>query len=288
MSPAAVALPPIEGVDHHAFTHLEGFQALWRQEQRSWAEAIERDLKRLALSGLRDPLGDQPVPPQRIAIVDRNYRETIQVDGVVSRQRAQLLVLRGLMAAGELPPLREMRCYLNEAITGYANYLRQRSPELRCSEYLPEPHHPLRGVVPHRDVRRLNLPPASMQCLLCNEVLEHVEELPQALSSMAEVLTLGGYLLATVPLAYGQQASIEKAVWRGEGVEPELLMEPEFHGDPVNPSVGSLVYRIPGWELLDQLKAAGFRRSELHLISSSRYGVLGAELPYVFVLVAQR
>jgi hypothetical protein len=270
------------------FRHLEEFQALWRQEHRGWAEAVARDLKRMALAGIRDPLSDQPVPPQRIAILDRNCRETIQTDGLVSRQRAQLLVLRGLMAAGELPPLGQMRCYLNEAISGYADYLRQRCPELRCSEYLPEPHHPLRGVVPHRDVRRLNLPPASMQCLLCNEVLEHVEELPPALSSMAEVLPLGGYLLATVPLAYGQRASIVKAVWRGEGVEPELLMEPEFHGDPVNPSQGSLVYRIPGWELLDQLQAAGFRRSELHLIGSAHYGVLGAELPYVFVVVAQR
>lgn len=277
-----------EGVNHHVFTHLESFQALWRQEHRGWAEAVERGLKRLALAGLLDPLSDQPAPPQRIAILDRNCRETIAVDGVVSRQRAQLLVLRRLIAAGELPPLAELRCYLNEAITGYADYLRQRCPELRCSEYLPEPDHPLRGVVPHRDVRRLNLPPASMQCLLCNEVLEHVEELPPALNSMAEVLTLGGYLLATVPLAYGQQASIVKAVWRGEGLEPELLMEPEYHGDPVNPSQGSLVYRIPGWELLEQLKVAGFRRSELHLISSARYGVLGAELPYVFVLVAQR
>ncbi|MFM7549252.1 MAG: methyltransferase domain-containing protein, partial [Cyanobacteriota bacterium] len=221
------------------FTHLEGFQTLWREEHCSWAEAVELGLKRLALAGLKDPLSDQPVPPQRIAILDRNCRETIQADGVVSRQRAQLLVLRGLIAAGELPHLREMRCYLNEAITGYADYLRQRCPELRCSEYLPEPDHPLRGVVPHRDVRRLNLPPASLQCLLCNEVLEHVEELPPALNSMAEMLTLGGYLLATVPLAYGQQASIVKAVWRGEGLEPELLMEPEIHGDPVNPSRGS-------------------------------------------------
>lgn len=205
------------GLEHHVFTALAPFQALWPAEHQRWPEMVQRRLKGLALAGLCDPLSDQPVPPQQIGVLHRNCRETIAADGVVSRQRAQLLVLRRLIEAGELPPLAEQRLYLNEAVTGYADYLRQRCPGLRCSEYLPEPDHPLRGEVAHRDVRRLNLPPASMQCLICNEVLEHVEELPPALESMAAVLTLGGYLLATVPLAYGQQESIVKAIWRGEG-----------------------------------------------------------------------
>jgi hypothetical protein len=276
------------GVDQRVFTELAAFEALWRQEHQGWPEAVERGLKQLALAGLQDPLSDQLVPPQRIAVVDRNFRETIKADGVVSRQRAQLLVLRQLLEAKKLPPLAELRCYLNESVTGYAEYMRERCGLLRCSEYLPEPDHPLRGVVAHRDVRQLKLPPASMQCLFCNEVLEHVEQLGLALESLAATLTLGGYLLATVPLAYGQHESIVKAIWRGDGQEPELLTEPEWHGDPVQSTQGSLVYRIPGWELLDQLRAAGFRRVELHAVSSVRYGVLGAELPYVFVVVAQR
>jgi hypothetical protein len=127
-----------------------------------------------------------------------------------------------------------------------------------------------------------------MHCLLCNEVLEHVEELQPALEAMATTLCLGGYLLATVPLAYGSQDSIIKARWRGGNQEPELLMEPEWHGDPVAENDRSLVYRIPGWELLDQLKSAGFRQASIHAVSSEQYGVLGAELPIVFVVVAKR
>jgi hypothetical protein len=79
-----------------------------------------------------------------------------------------------------------------------------------------------------------------------------------------------------------------KALWRGEGQEPELLMEPEWHGNPVAPETGSLVYRIPGWDLLDQLRAAGFRDVGVHALHSARYGVLGAEMPYVLVVVAKR
>jgi hypothetical protein len=273
---------------HLVLERLDEFQALWQREHDQWPLIGQRHLKRLALAGLRDPLSDEPTPPHRLTVNGLNLRETIQADGLVSRQRAQLLVLRWLMARGELPALGGLRLYVNEAVTGYAEYLRQRCPGLRWSEYLPNPDHPLRGVVPHRDIRNLDLPPASLQCLICNEVLEHVEEIPPALESMASVLTLGGYLLATVPLAYGQQDSIVKAIWRGEGQEPELLMEPEWHSDPVAPERGSLVYRIPGWDLLDQLRAAGFRGATLHALCSARYGVLGAELPYVLVVVAQR
>lgn len=280
--------PQLVDTTHLVLERLDGFQALWQREHDQWPLMGQRHLKRLALAGLRDPLSDEPTPPHRLTVNGLNLRETIQADGLVSRQRAQLLVLRWLMARGELPALAGLRLYVNEAVTGYAEYLRQRCPGLRWSEYLPDPDHPLRGVVPHRDIRNLDLPPASMQCLICNEVLEHVEELTPALESMASVLTLGGYLLATVPLAYGQQDSIVKTVWRGEGQEPELLMEPEWHGDPVAPERGALVYRIPGWDLLDQLKAAGFRSATLHALCSARYGVLGAELPYVLVVVAQR
>ena len=80
-------------------------------------------------------------------------RETIDVNGCNSRQRAQLLILKQLVADGKLPQLTDMRCYLSEAITPYADYLKERMPQLRCSEYLPEPEHWLRGKVAHRDIR---------------------------------------------------------------------------------------------------------------------------------------
>ena len=232
--------PQLVDTTHLVLERLDEFQALWQREHDQWPLIGQRHLKRLALAGLRDPLSDEPTPPHRLTVNGLNLRETIQADGLVSRQRAQLLVLRWLMARGELPALGGLRLYVNEAVTGYAEYLRQRCPGLRWSEYLPNPDHPLRGVVPHRDIRNLDLPPASLQCLICNEVLEHVEEIPPALESMASVLTLGGYLLATVPLAYGQQDSIVKANKRGEGQEPELQIEPKMHSDPMAPQRGSL------------------------------------------------
>ena len=65
-------------------------------------------------------------------------------------------------------------------------------------------------------------------------------------------------------------------------------MEPEFHGDPVHPEQGSLVYQIPAWNLLDQARQAGLRDPAIHWIAAPSYGVLGQELPAVMVFVAQR
>ena len=37
-------------------------------------------------------------------------------------------------------------------------------------------------------------------------------------------------------------------------------MECIYHGDPVNPQRGSLVYQIPGWDLLNLARRAGHDR----------------------------
>ena len=271
-----------------AYRSITPFLERFHRENSGWPEEVRRSIRQIAIGGIRDPLSDRAIAPDLIEVSDSNLRETITADGLNSRQRAQLLVLRRLMEEGQLPSLDQMRLYLSEAITPFAEYLKPLIPKIRCSEYLPEPNHWLRGKVPNRDIRCIGLPMASLQCVICNEVLEHVEELPKALTGLADVLTLDGVLLATTPLAYGKQESIIKARWRGENEAPELICEPEMHGNPVHPELGSLVYRIPGWELLDQLKQAGFRDAAIYAVSSTTYGVLGQELPIVFVLVAKR
>lgn len=272
---------------HRQFRSLEEFRPYLQQEHPRWREAVQQALRRVAVAGILDPLTDASIPPGELEVAHANLRETISHQGVISRQRAVLLVMRQLIEQGELPAWEKLRCYMSEAVTPFAERLAREIPRLRCSEYLPEPDHWLRGQVPHRDLRRIGLPPATFHAVICNEVLEHVEELVPSLAGMAEVLSLGGYLIATVPFLYGQQEHLVKAIWRGEGQEPEVIGEPDYHGNPVE-EAGSLVYRYPGWQLLNDLREAGFRDVAIHAISSTAYGVLGEELPVVFVLVACR
>ena len=56
----------------------------------------------------------------------------------------------------------------------------------------------------------------------------------------------------------------------------EHLMEPQYHGDPVS-DAGCLCFQDFGWELLDQLRASGFRSAEMILYWSQAFGYYGVE-----------
>jgi hypothetical protein len=64
--------------------------------------------------------------------------------------------------------------------------------------------------------------------------------------------------------------------------------EAEYHENPVDPERGSLVFQIPGWDILDRVREAGFARAEMHFVTSHRRGICGAELAGLHFLVAGR
>jgi len=158
---------------------------------------------------------------------------------------------------------------------------------LSCSEYLEQAEVALADI-PHQDLCALTYLSESFDLVLCNELFEHVQHLERAFAEIARVLKPGGRLLATCPLAFGQVDSIVKALADPLSGSPRLLTEAELHGDPVRPDQGSLVYRIPGWGILEQLREQGFREARIHHVCSWKHGVLGSDLPGVLVIEAQR
>ena len=236
--------------------------------------------------GILEPFTEEHIPPEAIEIQGPNYRESLIANGLLSRNRAMLVVLEQIL--GSLEVLQQQDVYLVEALTGFALWLRRHldAERLICSEFLEDAEHSF-SEIPHQDLCALTFSDASFDLVLCNELFEHVRDLDLAFREIARVLRPGGRLLATCPLAFGQHASIEKALHNHATGQAELIVaEAEFHGDPVRPEKGSLVYRIPGWELLDQLQAAGFADAAIHHIASWKHGVMGSDLPGVLVIEA--
>jgi SAM-dependent methyltransferase len=237
--------------------------------------------------GILEPFTGEHIPPEAMQIQGPNYRESLVANGLLSRNRAELVVLE--QSYGSLEALGQQEIYLVEALTGFALWLRRQlgGERLLCSEFLEDAEQAFSGI-PHQDLCALTFSDASFDLVLCNELFEHVQVLDLTFREIARVLRPGGRLVATCPLAFGQAESIVKAVADPETGEPQLLTDVELHGDPIRPQLGSLVYRIPGWELLSQLQQAGFSQARMHHIASWKHGVLGSDLPGVLVIEAER
>ena len=287
-----VPTPRAPHVEHLVLADFPAFQAHIQRSLPQWAAQVQQALHLIALNGIVEPISGNPVPAEALSLGSSNYREALNYRGCLSRHRAVLLILQELLATGMLPPRQELIIYCPEAITPFAELLRERFPNVLGSEYLPDPADALREHFPHQDLCELTLPDACVDLVLCNELFEHLYDLPAALKEIARILRPGGILLSTFPFAYNRLDTIVKARHRpgatpGVAAEAELLMEPEFHGDPVHPEQGSLVYQIPAWDVLDQARSAGLNDPVIHWIAAPSYGVLGQELPAVMVLVAQ-
>jgi SAM-dependent methyltransferase len=252
-------------------------------EQGSFLGECERVVRTL---GILEPLTGQHIPPENLQIQGPNYRESLIAGGCLSRNRATLVVLAQLY--GSLQELTRQNVYLVEAVSGFALWLQRHLSQLTTSEFLTGSTETETNHLNHQDLCQLTFASASFELVLCNELFEHVYDLDLAFSEIARVLRPGGRLVATFPLAFGQYKSIEKARWNPFTRQPDIEGEPDYHGDPIRPEAGALVYRVPGWEVLDQARSAGFSKAVIHAVASWKHGVLAGDLASVLVLEAQR
>jgi SAM-dependent methyltransferase len=224
------------------------------------------------------------VEPEEIEIRGPNYRESFAARGLNPRARVILDYFSSMSCAASPETV---RIFAPEATTPFSRVLRETYPGFQGSEYMPDPAVRERlAPIPHEDLEALSFDEASFDVAFCNDVFEHVADLEQCLAELRRVLVPGGTLLATFPFAYDQHETIVKAV--REGGEVRVIGEAEYHDDPVDPEGGTLVFQIPGWDILDRCREAGFSSAEFRFVSSRKRGITATELAGVFFLRAIR
>jgi SAM-dependent methyltransferase len=246
----------------------------WKRwlDENPWAiipdyiTSVVSDIRR---KGLFDPLQGYARPSQ-IAIDEHNLRESVVFRGLNSRCRA---VLRLLIDA-DLSD--ESVVYASENFTALANLLREHFPNFIGSEYLPTVScRDKFANTRHEDIQALSLEDASIDAYVSCEIMEHIPSIPDALREAARVLRPGGVLIATFPFRTVDQDTVIKASL--ENGQVRFLTEPEYHGNPVDPQ-GSLVFSIPGWDILDTARAIGFSDARMIAITSRYFGII-ADVP---------
>ena len=240
-------------------------------------------IRQIRADGLYFEFEDRWISPGSLEIDEtRNFRETISHEGIISRHRAVLSVLQRATGSWRRP-----RIYAAEALSSFAALLRERFDGFVGSEYADsarDPRADLRSVR-REDLLALSLDDASFDVAIANEVFEHVPDLDKAIAEIARILDDRGVLIATFPFnPSGDDDLVKARLTNGRVVH---LTQPEYHDNPIDEG-GSLVFQIPGWSVLDRLRAAGFASARFDFILSARRGILANRWVGVFVLRAER
>jgi SAM-dependent methyltransferase len=225
-------------------------------------------------------------------VLFQNFTENLRETGICShcgasnRQRQMALALRlglGLVPDGRLTLPEGSQLYSAES-NGPLHTVLAGAPGYVGSEYWGEALIPGTSVngVRHEDLENLSFADASFDVVLSSDVLEHVADAYRAHREIFRVLRPGGQHIFTVPFVAGFALDDVRA--RRVDGRIEYLAEQLYHGDPVRPDQGVLVWRIFGAEMLTRLAEIGFIVQTLQL-RQPLYGIIGDD---AFVFSARK
>ncbi len=202
------------------------------------------------------------------------FREALSCDHCTlnARMRAALQYMLGLC----LKPAAHI--YLTEQVTPMYRYLRQRFPNVVGSEYLPgEPLGSVKDGVRCEDLQNLTFADGSFDAVISLDVLEHIPDYKAGLRQMARVLKPGGTLVMTCPFLMQTQKTFNQARLNSNGEIEHLIPKPEYHGNPLGPP--SLSFNTFGWDLLEDMRLAGFKTAQLIPYQNVDLGYVGGPFP---------
>jgi hypothetical protein len=200
-----------------------------------------------------------------------NFRESVwcPLTHVNARARSAFHLFLSLF---DMPDAADI--YMTEQTTPLFRLMRAIGDRVQGSEYLsgtPFGEYDAQGIR-SEDLTNLTYSSRSFDGIISLDVLEHVPDYQAALGECARILRPGGKLIMTAPFAWTPEHIIRARV-KPDG-EIEHLLSPEYHGDPIE-AQGILCFYWFGWELLENMKAAGFKDAYVALISSKEFGYLG-------------
>jgi SAM-dependent methyltransferase len=204
-----------------------------------------------------------------------NFRERLICPGcnLNARKRAAFHFL-----STKINHPKDASIYITEQKTHLFNVLQKKYPSIIGSEFLGHSALALnasdRGIR-NEDLTRLTFKDETLDTILSFDCFEHIFEYKKAFQECFRCLRKNGELLFSIPFNPYQDANILRAYVDDNGNIVHLLPE-EWHGEPLK---GFFCFHNFGWQLIDDIKAAGFARVEVIFYWSWKYGYLGGFKP---------
>ena len=165
--------------------------------------------------------------------------------------------------------------FIMEQTTPFYHHLKAKYENLTGSEFLgPEfkSGYINSENVLHQDATKLSFKDDIFKVVLSFDVIEHIPDYEAALRESFRVLCKGGKFIFTAPFINSSNETLIRARVEKTG-KIVHLMEPEYHGDPLNVQ-GVLCYQHFGWDIIDSLLTAGF---------DTAYAIVGFSLSLGFM-----
>lgn len=176
---------------------------------------------------------------------------------------------------------RYRRVYIAEQVTSFYRRLKKKVPSLIGSEYLGPGYKSgavtvsLKNLerVRHEDLRALSFDDGIFDLVITQDVFEHIFDYKKAFAEIHRVLAPEGILVFTIPFFWNSEQTVIRASVGNDGKIIHHL-PPEIHGNPVS-NEGSLCFQNFGWDILTDLRKAGFSDAIAHLYWGPWQGHLG-------------
>jgi SAM-dependent methyltransferase len=181
-----------------------------------------------------------------------------EIAAVINRQRLMIYTAEANSAL-----FNAMRSLIDPALLSFSEYF---GPDYRSGEMV--------GTTPHQDLQATSFAEAAFDLVLTSEVMEHVPDALIAEREIVRILKPGGVYCFTVPfLPYHEQDMILADLDDMGAIR--YYADPQYHGDPVRPEEGILVYRLFSYRELKQRFTALGCHFETYRYWSKTLGILG-------------
>ena len=175
--------------------------------------------------------------------------------------------------------------YIAEQVTPLYQWFARNYANVTGSEYFGEmiPFGTDRHGIRNEDLTRLSFADHIFDFVLTFDMFEKIPDFQTAFHECLRVLKPDGCLFFTVPFDKNSEKNKIHAEVKDD--ETEGSIQPTFHPGPGNPDRSCPVFTTFGWEILGQLKEAGFFDASAFFYWSDEFGYLGDDQ---IVFIAQK